>query len=147
MDINLFKNILKNKNIEEKNITTNNNNNSVNNLTNNVSNSEVTESTLIINQADFNQNKTVSNIRKSAKENFEFKNKKEIIEGNLADENKSNISDNLSRSSVISLERKSVKFYVKKIEKAVRKQQFEQNSIEKKRRNTHSHKIKKKEKQ
>jgi len=144
LEINMFKHILKNKNIEDKNILTNNNIKSSNNLTNNISNLEVSECTLTNAIADLNQNKTVSNIRKSAKENFELKNKKDIIEGNLADENKSNISDNLSRSSIISLERKSVKFYVKKIEKAVRKQQFEQNSIEKKRRNTHSHKIKKK---
>jgi len=142
-DLESFKNVLNKKKREGplyKNDLTRSKDSS---LKNNTNNSEITESNLsstnkTMNKA--NQNISPANTRFSAKEKMEY---------SIVDDNKSNISDNLSRSSVISLERKSVKYYKRKIENRIRMQEqdkLERESTDKKRRNTHSHRNNKKNK-
>lgn len=138
-EMELFKNILKNKKTEKDDDIQQ----APNTNAKEFSNSEITENTIgtIYEKASYS-NKRVTNTRKSAKADIDSKRRKERADLSLADENKSNISD-LSRTSVISLERKSVKYYVRKVEKSIKKQQMERESVETKRRNTHSHRKRK----
>jgi len=127
MEIELFKNVSKKKKREIEALDPKVNNNITENAKGN------------IDEIPSKSNK----MRNSVKNDFQSNCKKEKTESNFADENKSNLSDNLSRSSIISVDRKSVKYYVKKVEKTIKKQKLEIDSVEKQRRNTHSNKTRK----